>query len=211
LGDYKYKSEESRYGYYAGTAASFCTGVGLLKGALKFGRGAYSFLRGTTIAEGAALTLSEGAALTLREANISQGRAIIKEAVKGKNILTVNKVENLESVRRVLPYNRVDFIAGGNGIVIPKSASRLEKGFRDAGFRSFRTESPGTGYFFKENFTMRLMKANKQDSLRGSFGYGIEGGPINPFTLKPPQPSRVMPKAERKNWIRKQTHIELYD
>lgn len=101
-----------------------------------------------------------------------------------------------------------DFIVGPTGIAIPTSRSVLEAGFIRAGFETFVTESPGIGYILSDKMIVRIMERSGKAPLRASFT-NHNGGPINPFTGRPPQPSKELSREQRLDFTRKYTHIEL--
>jgi RHS repeat-associated protein len=101
-----------------------------------------------------------------------------------------------------------DFVADANGTAVPTSRSRLEGGFQDAGFPSWSTEKPGTGYNLPNGTVARVMEPAGQAPLRASFT-NEAGGPISPFTDKPVQPPPGLTAAERKAFVRSRTHIDL--
>jgi RHS repeat-associated protein len=103
---------------------------------------------------------------------------------------------------------RADFVANKSGIVIPTSRASLEGGFERAGFPSDPSESPGTEYTLPDGSRVRVMEPAGDASLQATFE-NANGGPINPFTGKPvPNPSNLAP-AERLEYIRSLTHINL--
>ncbi len=106
------------------------------------------------------------------------------------------------------PVTRPSFIASSDGTVIPTSKSRLVGGFDDAGFPSQPTSSPGTQYTMPDGTHVRVMEQSGQAPLRASFT-NANGGPISPFTGKPVQPPSGLTKADRMDYIRSRTHIEL--
>ncbi|MBA3721676.1 MAG: hypothetical protein H0W88_04675 [Parachlamydiaceae bacterium] len=104
--------------------------------------------------------------------------------------------------------NNSDFIASTNGIVIPKSRSILESGFQRAGFQTFQTESRGMGYILPNGNVVRVMENAGKAPLRASFT-NRNGGPINIFTGKPPQPGKGMNNLSRREYVRENTHLDL--
>ena len=103
---------------------------------------------------------------------------------------------------------RADFIASADGVVIPTSRNRLVAGFEQAGLPSTPTSSAGTQYTLPGGSLVRVMEPSGQAPLRASFA-NANGGPINPFTGKPVQPPPGSSTAERLDYIRSRTHIEL--
>ncbi len=103
---------------------------------------------------------------------------------------------------------RADFVVGADGTVIPTSASRLQAGFDAAGFPSRPTARPGIEYTLPDGSLVRIMQPSAQAPLRASFT-NASGGPISPFTAKPPQPPPGLTAAERLAWVRARTHLEL--
>jgi len=103
---------------------------------------------------------------------------------------------------------RADFVVGSDGTAIPTSASRLEAGLQEAGFPSRPTVSPGVEYTLSDGSLVRIMQPSGQAPLRASFT-NANGGPINPFTGKPPQLPPGLTAAQRRAWVRALTHIEL--
>ena len=101
-----------------------------------------------------------------------------------------------------------DFIVGSNGVAIPTSRTVLESGFQGAGFTTFQTRSSGMGYIMPNGNRVRIMDPAGQAPLRASFTNG-NGGPINPFTGKPPQPLRGLDGITRRQFVRENSHLEL--
>jgi RHS repeat-associated protein len=102
---------------------------------------------------------------------------------------------------------RPDFIADANGRLVPTSQSRMREGFDAAGFPSRSTAAPGVEHTLPNGTRVRTMEPSGQAPRRASFE-NANGGPIDPFTGKTPQPSRGMSPAERKQHVRDRTHIE---
>lgn len=61
----------------------------------------------------------------------------------------------------------------------------MAAGLDDAGFPSVPTRAPGTEYTLPDGSTVRLMEPSGPAGRRASFE-NANGGPINPFTGKPP-------------------------
>jgi len=101
-----------------------------------------------------------------------------------------------------------DFITSSNGITIPTNRTILESGFQGAGFTRFQTRSSGMGYVLPNGNTVRIMDPAGQAPLRASFT-NKNGGPINPFTGKPPQPSSGLDGIARRQFVRENSHLEL--
>ncbi len=115
----------------------------------------------------------------------------------------------LGATRKITTSRRMaDFIAGPTGVTIPTSRSVLEAGFVRASFESFLTDSPGVGYILSNKMIVRIMERSGKAPLRASFT-NANGGPINPFTERPPQPPKGLSREQRLEFTRKYTHIEL--
>ena len=105
-----------------------------------------------------------------------------------------------------------DFIVGSNGTTVSTSQSRMRQGFNDAGFPSQQVVSPTSGNVVGQAHTLpngnivRTMSADGRNPRRASFTNG-NGGAINPFTGKPPQPPSGLTRAERKQFVRERSHI----
>ncbi|MCP4696234.1 MAG: hypothetical protein GY862_05220 [Gammaproteobacteria bacterium] len=99
------------------------------------------------------------------------------------------------------------FIVGNSGATIPTSQEVMRKGFEDAGFPSRVLGGKGTEYTMPDGSRARLMEPTQYAPRRTSFE-NANGQPIDPFTGKPPQPPRAMSRAERKEYVRKRTHVE---
>lgn len=115
----------------------------------------------------------------------------------------------LKCASNALIGTKADFIVGTNGVCIPTSRQVLESGFKSAGFSTFKTRSKGAGYILPNGDKVRIMEPAGQAPLRASFT-NFNDGPINPFTGKPPQPSSGLDGISRKQFVRENTHIELY-
>lgn len=108
------------------------------------------------------------------------------------------------------PRGGPDFVAGpvGSQPPVPVSQSRMAAGFDEAGFPSASTRAPGTQYTLPDGSTVRLMEPSGPAGRRASFE-NANGGPINPFTGKPPpNPPPGLSRADRPEWVRNQTHVE---
>jgi hypothetical protein len=101
-----------------------------------------------------------------------------------------------------------DFIASADGVVLPTSRSRMVGTFEEAGLPSSPTTSAGTQYTLPDGSLVRVMEPSGQTPLRASFT-NANGGPVSPFTGKPVQPPSGLSKADRLDYIRSRTHIEL--
>lgn len=64
------------------------------------------------------------------------------------------------------------------------------------------------GYILPNGNKVRIMDPAGQAPLRASFT-NRNGGPINPFTGKPPQPGREMNNMLRREFVRENSHLEL--
>lgn len=102
-----------------------------------------------------------------------------------------------------------DFIASSDGTVVWTSRARLEGGFRDAGFPSGPTTSPGMVYTLPDGSLVRVMEPSGQAGLRASFT-DANGNAINPFTGKQPQPPPGVTGAAWKRMFRDLTHVDLW-
>lgn len=100
------------------------------------------------------------------------------------------------------------FVASADGVVVPTSRARLVEGFEGAGFPKTPTTSPGTQYTLPDGTLVRVMEPSGQAPLRASFT-NANGGPISPFTGKPIQPPPGLSPAQRLEYIRMRTHVEL--
>ena len=101
-----------------------------------------------------------------------------------------------------------DFIASADGVVVPTGRSRMVGTFEEAGLPSSPTTSAGTQYTMPDGSLVRVMEPSGQAPLRASFT-NANGGPVSPFTGKPVQPPSGLSKADRLDYIRSRTHIEL--
>ncbi len=105
------------------------------------------------------------------------------------------------------PKQHVDFIAGENGVILPKSRSVMQNGFQKAGFPSSPTRSPGVQYELP-GMNVRVMEPSGPAPLRASFEHP-KGGHINPITGKPVQPKKGLTKEQNRINERQQTHLDL--
>jgi hypothetical protein len=176
--------QNSRYYSLLALETGACvSGVyGLTKGAVK-GAVGYAARRSAIMAEKAALK-SIGYAGQIVESEIVLGNQVLKQ------------VKN------------ADFIVAESGIAIPTNRFVLERGFQEAGFKTFCTKSPGTGYVMPNGMTVRIMEPSGPAPLRASFT-NLNNGPINPFSGKPPQPPRGLDPITRRDYVRNYTHVEL--
>lgn len=101
-----------------------------------------------------------------------------------------------------------DFIASADGVVVPTSRSRMVGTFEEVGLPSSPTTSAGTQYTLPDGSLVRVIEPSGQAPLRASFT-NANGGPVSPFTGKPVQPPSGLSKADRLDYIRSRTHIEL--
>lgn len=105
-----------------------------------------------------------------------------------------------------------DFIVGSDGTTVVTSQSRMRQGFDDAGFPSQNVVSPTSGNIVGQAHTLpdgnivRTMAADGRNPRRASFT-NSNGGAIDPFTGKPPQPPSGLTRAERKQYVRERSHI----
>ncbi len=123
----------------------------------------------------------------------------------GDNIVS-SAGRHLDDVAPTPP--RATFITDADGTVIPTSRATLEGGFRDAGFPSSPTRSPGTDYTLPDGSHVRVMDASGQAPQRASFE-NANGQPVDAFSGKPVQPPPGLTAAERREYIRERTHVEL--
>ncbi|MCX2803382.1 RHS repeat-associated core domain-containing protein [Microbulbifer thermotolerans] len=120
------------------------------------------------------------------------------------------KEETLNS--SVKKGSRPDFIVGSNGTTVSTSQSRMRQGFDNAGFPSQDVISPTSGNVVGRAHTLpngnivRTMAADGRNPRRASFT-NANGGPIDPFTGKPPQPPSGLTRAGRKQFVRERSHI----
>ena len=88
----------------------------------------------------------------------------------------------------------------------------MKKGFEDAGFSSQNVVSPTSGNVVGKSYTLpggnkvRAMEPDGRNPRRASFTNG-NGGAIDPFTGKPPQPPSGLSRAERKQFVRDRSHV----
>lgn len=116
-------------------------------------------------------------------------------------------VVRLVSGYRLAAKPATTFIGGSNGVVVSTSRSRLEGSLSGLPSRA-TTGGPGREYTLPDGLLVRVMEPSGQAPLRASFT-NSNGGPINPFTGKPVQPPSGLSKAERLQYIRDRTHVEL--
>jgi hypothetical protein len=100
-----------------------------------------------------------------------------------------------------------DFIADARGTVISTDQRGMREGFDAAGLPSSPTTGSGIAHTLPNGTVVRTMDATPYAPMRASFE-NANGGPINPFTGKPPQPPRGLPRAARLDWVRDLTHID---
>ena len=79
-------------------------------------------------------------------------------------------------------------------------------GFEAAGFPSTQLGTRGVQYELPDGTLVRAMQPTNYAPLRASFE-NANGGPIDPFTGKPPQPPPP-PGMSMKDYVRDKTHIE---
>ncbi|WP_204250520.1 hypothetical protein, partial [Estrella lausannensis] len=112
------------------------------------------------------------------------------------------------AVQKGVVRQKTDFIVGPNGLTIPTNRNILETGFKNAGFQASPTRSAGMQYIIpNQNMKVRVMESTWHAPLRASFEH-IKGGPINPFTGRPP--TAPLGIENRALYLRQQTHMELY-
>lgn len=105
-----------------------------------------------------------------------------------------------------------DFIVGSNGTTVGTRQSQMKKGFEDAGFSSQNVVSPTSGNVVGKSYTLpggnkvRAMEPDGRNPRRASFTNG-NGGAVDPFTGKPPQPPSGLSRAERKQFVRDRSHV----
>ena len=100
------------------------------------------------------------------------------------------------------------FIANTSGVVVPTSRATLVSGFEAAGLLKTATKSPGMQYSLPGGDLVRVMEPTTSAGLRASFTNSA-GAPISPFTSKPVQPPPGLTSAERLDYVRSRTHVEL--
>ena len=144
-----------------------------------------------------------GAGALAAKTALKGGRAL-EGAVTAEKLTAETVVDGAQGLAR-----RPDFIANADGVVIPTSRARLETGFQEAGFPAAPTpRSPGTEYTLPGGTHVRVMEPAGQAPLRASFP-NANGGPVGAFTDKPVQPPPGLGKADRLDYIRQRTHVEL--
>lgn len=88
----------------------------------------------------------------------------------------------------------------------------MRQGFEDAGFPSQDVVSPTIGNVVGQAHTLpdgniaRTMSPDGRNPRRASFT-NSNGGAIDPFTGKPPQPPSGLSRTERKQFVREKSHI----
>ncbi|WP_036746184.1 hypothetical protein, partial [Parachlamydia acanthamoebae] len=167
----------------------------------------WSVLQTTKSCLSAAKTTSvaKEASILAKEASIlAKETSIIKQEVQ----LTGTMLAEESSLMKNRITKEADFVVGPNGIAIPKSRAVLESGFQNAGFQTFEVRSKGMGYILPNGTKVRIMEAAGKAPLRASFT-NFNDGPISLFTLTPPQPPRGLDVVLRKEFVRKNTHLEL--
>jgi RHS repeat-associated protein len=100
------------------------------------------------------------------------------------------------------------FIASADGVVVPTIRATLVDGFEAASLPKTATKSPGVQYTLPDGSLVRVMEPTTHAGLRASFTNSA-GSPISPFTGKPVQPPKGLTAAERNNYIRSRTHVDL--
>lgn len=103
--------------------------------------------------------------------------------------------------------NSADFVASADGVVIPLSRSRLEAGFRDAGFPSKPTSSPGTQYTLPDGGIVRVMDPSGPHGTRATFTNSSHSH-VNAFTGKPSHRPKGNPMSD-KEYGRSRSHVTL--
>lgn len=86
------------------------------------------------------------------------------------------------------------------------SQSAAREGFEAAGLPSTPTRAAGTEYTLPNGNKVRLMEPSGQAPRRASFT-NANGQPVD-LDGNVPQPPRGSTSAERKDFVRSQTHIE---
>ncbi|WP_138737912.1 hypothetical protein [Pseudomonas sp. FSL W7-0098] len=130
--------------------------------------------------------------------------AVLAKLAAGKAAAGVGAKANVGSISHI------------SGVNLPKSQSKMIANFETAGYPTKQVVSPtsgnvvGTQYILPDGSRVRVMQADGRSPRRASFE-NANGGPVDPTTGNPPQPPQGLSKAERKQWIRKRTHIEQVD
>ncbi|MQT63648.1 filamentous hemagglutinin N-terminal domain-containing protein [Pseudomonas sp. FSL R10-0056] len=130
--------------------------------------------------------------------------AVLAKLAAGKAAAGVGAKANVGSISHI------------SGVNLPKSQSKMIANFETAGYPTKPVVSPtsgnvvGTQYILPDGSRVRVMQADGRSPRRASFE-NANGGPVDPTTGNPPQPPQGLSKAERKQWIRKRTHIEQVD
>ena len=103
-----------------------------------------------------------------------------------------------------------DFIVGPNGVTMPTNRKVFESGLIDAGFPSYTTRRPGTGYILPNKNHVRIMEPSGPAPLRASFTHADGESLISPFTWKPVHPPKGMDSKLIKKYVIDGTHVELF-
>lgn len=88
----------------------------------------------------------------------------------------------------------------------------MREDFDDAAFPSQDVVSPTSGNIVGKAYTLpdgnkvRTMDPDGRNPRRASFT-NTNGGAVDPFTGKPPQPPSGLSRAERKQFVRDRSHI----
>jgi hypothetical protein len=101
-------------------------------------------------------------------------------------------------------------MSGLTPVTVSLNRCILETRFQNAGFKSFSTNSKGMGYILPNGNKVRIMEPAGQAPLRASFT-NSNNGPINIFTGRPPQPAKGLDSLSKRQFVRENTHLELFE